>query len=91
LSGTYTDVTARRATETALRPERDRAESAARATSEFPANMSHELQHRHAIIGVSDSQSSAAANRLRSSAILWKCSDAGQGLLTISDIPTFKD
>ncbi len=52
---TYSDVTARRKSEVALRMERDRAEAAARATADFLSNMSHELRTPlTAIIGVSD-------------------------------------
>ena len=59
---TYSDITARRATEAALRHERDRAERAARTTAEFLANMSHELRTPlTAIIGVSDNAAEWAA------------------------------
>lgn len=41
---TYTDITARRQAEEAIKRERDKATAAARAASEFLANMSHELR-----------------------------------------------
>lgn len=41
---TYTDITARRQAEEAMKRERDKAAAAARAASEFLANMSHELR-----------------------------------------------
>ena len=88
---TYTDVTARRAAEAALRLERDRAESAARATSEFLANMSHELRTPlTAIIGVSDMLLSGPQSPERQRHFMEMQRSAGQGLLgVISDILDF--
>ena len=81
---TYSDVTARRAAEAALRHERDRAESAARATSEFLANMSHELRTPlTAIIGVSDLLLSRPQSPERQRQFTEMQRSAGQGLLGI--------
>lgn len=88
---TYSDVTARRAAEAALRLERDRAESAARATSEFLANMSHELRTPlTAIIGVSDMLLSEPQSPGRQRHFMEMQRGAGQGLLgIINDILDF--
>jgi len=88
---TYSDVTARRAAEAALRQERDRAESAARATSEFLANMSHELRTPlTAIIGVSDMLLGGQQSPERQRHFMEMQRSAGQGLLdVISDILDF--
>jgi PAS domain S-box-containing protein len=88
---TYSDVTARRAAEAALRLERDRAESAARATSEFLANMSHELRTPlTAIIGVSDLLLSERQSPDRQRHFMEMQRNAGQGLLgIINDILDF--
>ena len=88
---TYTDVTARRAIETELRLEKERAESAARATSEFLANMSHELRTPlTAIIGVSDMLLSGPQSPEKQRHFMQMQRDAGQGLLAvISDILDF--
>ena len=88
---TYSDVTARRAAEAALRLERDRAEAAARATSAFLANMSHELRTPlTAIIGVSDMLLSGAQSPHRQRHFMEMQRNAGKGLLgVISDILDF--
>lgn len=88
---TYSDVTARRATEAALRQERDRAEAAARATAEFLANMSHELRTPlTAIIGVSDMLLSGPQSPERQRHFMEMQRAAGKGLLgVISDILDF--
>jgi len=88
---TYSDVTARRAAEAALRLERDRAESAARATSEFLANMSHELRTPlTAIIGVSDMLLSEPVSPDRQRHFTEMQRSAGEGLLgIINDILDF--
>lgn len=88
---TYSDVTARRAAEAALRLERDRAEAAARATAEFLANMSHELRTPlTAIIGVSDMLLSGAQSPERQRHFMQMQRTAGKGLLgVISDILDF--
>ncbi|MDP1865470.1 MAG: PAS-domain containing protein [Bradyrhizobium sp.] len=81
---TYSDVTARRAAEAELRREKDRAESAARATSEFLANMSHELRTPlTAIIGVSDMLLSRPQSPERQRQFTEMQRSAGQGLLGI--------
>ena len=88
---TYSDITARRAVEAALRLEKDRAESAARATSEFLANMSHELRTPlTAIIGVSDMLLSEPQSPDRQRQFMEMQRNAGQGLLgIINDILDF--
>jgi signal transduction histidine kinase/CheY-like chemotaxis protein/HPt (histidine-containing phosphotransfer) domain-containing protein len=88
---TYSDITARRAVEAELRREKDRAESAARATTEFLANMSHELRTPlTAIIGVSDMLLSEALSPDRQRHFMEMQRSAGQGLLgIINDILDF--
>jgi signal transduction histidine kinase/DNA-binding response OmpR family regulator len=88
---TYSDITARRAAEEALRREKDRAESAARATGEFLANMSHELRTPlTAIIGVSDMLMSEPQSPERQRHFLEMQRSAGRGLLEIiNDILDF--
>ncbi len=88
---TYSDVTARRAAEAALRQERDRAEAAARATAEFLANMSHELRTPlTAIIGVSDMLLDGLQSPERQRHFMEMQRTAGKGLLgVISDILDF--
>lgn len=88
---TYTDITARRKAEAALRQEKDRAEAAARATAEFLANMSHELRTPlTAIIGVSDMLLSGPVSPERQRQFMEMQRTAGKGLLgVISDILDF--
>ena len=88
---TYTDVTARRKAEAALRLERDRAEAAARATADFLANMSHELRTPlTAIIGVSEMLLSTQQAPERQRQFMEMQRNAGKGLLgIISDILDF--
>jgi signal transduction histidine kinase/DNA-binding response OmpR family regulator len=88
---TYSDITARRATEAALRHERDRAERAARTTAEFLANMSHELRTPlTAIIGVSDMLLNGPQSPDRQRHFMEMQRNAGRGLLSIiSDILDF--
>ncbi len=81
---TYTDVTPQRVAEKAFRMEKERAEAAARAKTEFLENMSHELRTPlTTIIGVSDlllagSQTAEDRRRFLSIQLL-----AGQGLLAL--------
>jgi PAS domain S-box-containing protein len=88
---TYSDVTARRTAEAALRQERDRAEAAARATAEFLANMSHELRTPlTAIIGVSDMLLSGTESPERQRNFMEMQRAAGKGLLgVISNVLDF--
>jgi signal transduction histidine kinase/CheY-like chemotaxis protein len=88
---TYSDITARRATEAALRHERDRAERAARTTAEFLANMSHELRTPlTAIIGVSDMLLNGPQSPDQQRHFMEMQRNAGRGLLSvINDILDF--
>jgi signal transduction histidine kinase/DNA-binding response OmpR family regulator len=88
---TYSDITARRATEAALRHERDRAERAARTTAEFLANMSHELRTPlTAIIGVSDMLLNGPQSPDQQRRFMEMQRNAGRGLLSvINDILDF--
>ena len=88
---TYSDITARRATEAALRHERDRAERAARTTAEFLANMSHELRTPlTAIIGVSDMLLNGPQSSDEQRRFMEMQRNAGRGLLSvINDILDF--
>jgi signal transduction histidine kinase/DNA-binding response OmpR family regulator len=88
---TYSDVTARRAVEAALRREKDRAEAAARATAEFLANMSHELRTPlTAIIGVSDMLLNGPLSPDKQRHFMEMQRNAGRGLLSvINDILDF--
>jgi len=81
---TYSDITARRATEAALRRERDRAERAARTTAEFLANMSHELRTPlTAIIGVSDMLLNGPQSPDLQRHFMQMQRNAGRGLLSV--------
>ena len=88
---THEDITDQKRIEAALRHEKDRAESAARATSEFLANMSHELRTPlTAIIGVSDMLLSEPQPPDRQRHFMEMQRSAGQGLLgIINDILDF--
>ena len=88
---TYSDITTRRATEAALRHERDRAEAAARATADFLTNMSHELRTPlTAIIGVSDILLNESQSPDRQRQFMKLQRSAGQNLLgIINDILDF--
>ena len=88
---TYSDITARRAAEAALRHEKDRAEAAARATADFLTNMSHELRTPlTAIIGVSDILLNELQSPDRQRHFMELQRNAGQSLLgIINDILDF--
>jgi signal transduction histidine kinase/CheY-like chemotaxis protein/HPt (histidine-containing phosphotransfer) domain-containing protein len=88
---TYSDITARRATEAALRQAKDRAEAAARATADFLTNMSHELRTPlTAIIGVSDILLNESQSPERQRHFIELQRKAGRSLLDIiNDILDF--
>jgi signal transduction histidine kinase/DNA-binding response OmpR family regulator len=88
---TYSDVTARRKSDVALRLERDRAEAAARATAEFLSNMSHELRTPlTAIIGVSDILLNEPQSPDRQRHFMEMQRNAGRSLLSVvNDILDF--
>jgi signal transduction histidine kinase/DNA-binding response OmpR family regulator len=81
---TYTDVTARLAVKDALRKEKEHAEAATRAKSEFLATMSHELRTPlTAIIGVAELLMTGEPSADRRQQLLAMQREAGRGLLQV--------
>ncbi|WP_375413208.1 PAS-domain containing protein [uncultured Bradyrhizobium sp.] len=88
---THEDITDQTRIEAALRHERDRAETAAHATTEFLTNMSHELRTPlTAIIGVSDMLLDGPQSPDKQRHFMEMQRNAGRGLLSvINDILDF--
>jgi signal transduction histidine kinase/CheY-like chemotaxis protein len=88
---THEDITDLKRIETELRHEKDRAEAAARATTEFLSNMSHELRTPlTAIIGVSDMLLNGPQSPDQQRHFMEMQRNAGRGLLSvINDILDF--
>jgi signal transduction histidine kinase/ActR/RegA family two-component response regulator/HPt (histidine-containing phosphotransfer) domain-containing protein len=88
---THEDITDLKRIETELRHEKDRAETAARATAEFLSNMSHELRTPlTAIIGVSDMLLNGPQSADQQRRFMEMQRNAGRGLLSvINDILDF--